>query len=89
MMIWSISKEKEKIDPISLVPAIFGKCTHIMTKKAAANLRSHKPYDYAIDINDGERLLLGPCCALSNKKLQVLQDWFKEMLKIGTIRSSK
>jgi hypothetical protein len=89
MVIGSISTKEDNIDPISLVPAKFRKWVHIMTKEAAATLPEHKPYDHAIDIKDCETPPWGPCYALSEKELEVLRDWLKDMLETGKIRRSK
>jgi hypothetical protein len=59
-----------------------------MTKEAAAKLPEHKPYEYAIDIKDGETPPWVPCYALSEKELEVLRDWLKDMLETSKIRHS-
>jgi hypothetical protein len=74
MVIGSISRQEDKIIPISLVPAKFRKWAHIMTKEAAAKLPQHKPYVHAIDIKGSETPPWRPCYPLSEKDLQVLRD---------------
>jgi hypothetical protein len=60
-----------------------------MTKEAAAQLPEHQPYNHAIDIKDSERQPYGPYYTLSEKELDVLRDWLKDMLERGKIRHSK
>jgi DNA-binding PadR family transcriptional regulator len=60
-----------------------------MSKEAAKRLLGHKPYDHAIDLNQGENRPWGRCYALSEKQLEVLREWLKEMLETGKIRRSK
>jgi hypothetical protein len=62
---------------------------HIMSKKAAKRLPEHTPYDYAIDLKTAETPPWGPCYPLSEKELEVLREWLKEMLETGKIRRSK
>jgi hypothetical protein len=50
----SIAAEDNNTDPIELVPQIFRKWVHIVTKEAAQKLSENKPYDHAIDIKEGE-----------------------------------
>jgi hypothetical protein len=81
--------KEDNIDPVSLVLAKLRKWAHIMTKDAPAKLQEHKPYDHAIDIKDGATPPWGPCYALSEKELEVLRNWLKDMLEICKIRRSK
>jgi hypothetical protein len=89
MVIGSISTKEDNIDPISLVPAKFRKWAHIMMKEVAAKLPVHKLYNHAIDIKDGETPPWGACYALSEKELELLRDWLKDILQTGKIRHSK
>jgi hypothetical protein len=57
-----------------------------MSKQAANCLPEHTPYEHAIDLKTGETPLLGPYYALSEKGLEVLTDWLKEMRETGNIR---
>jgi hypothetical protein len=52
-------------------------------------LPNHKPYDYAIDLKDSEKLLWRPIYPLNEIELHVLQDYVKEMLELGNICLSK
>jgi hypothetical protein len=58
----------------------FRKWINIITKEAADRLPEHKPYDYAIDIKEGETPPWGPVYALNEVELQTLREWLKEML---------
>jgi hypothetical protein len=48
-----------------------------MTKEAAQQLSENNPYDWAIDVKDGETLPWRPYYALSEKKLEVQWDWLQ------------
>jgi hypothetical protein len=89
LMIRSISSNTSNDDPLSLDPERFMKWTNIMTKEAVQRLPTHKPYDHAIDLKDGETPPWGPVYALSATELEVLREWLKEMLDTGKIRRSK
>ena len=56
-----------------------------MTKEAARKLPAHKPYDHAIDIKDGHDTSMGTGLCLSEKELETLREWLKEMLETGKI----
>jgi hypothetical protein len=60
-----------------------------MTKEAADRLPEHKPYDYAIDLKEGETPPWGPVYALNEVELEILREWLKEILWMGKIRPSK
>jgi hypothetical protein len=89
MVIRSISTSDEIVNPISSVPAKFRKWAYIMTKEAGQRLPERKPYDHAMNVNDGEMPLWGPCYTLSEKELEVLRNWLKKMLETGNIQRSK
>jgi hypothetical protein len=63
--------------------------TDIMTTEAAQRLPSHKPYDHAIDLQDGQHPPWGPVYPLSETELEVLRNWLKDMMATGKIRKSK
>jgi hypothetical protein len=60
-----------------------------MMKEVAAKSPEYTPYDHMIDITDCKILPWGLCYALTEKELEVLHDWVKDMLETGKIRSSK
>jgi hypothetical protein len=60
-----------------------------MSKEAEKHLPEHTTYDHAIDLKQGETPPWGPCYPLSEKELEVLREWHKEMLETGKIRQSK
>jgi hypothetical protein len=57
-----------------------------MIIEIARKLPNHKPYNYAINTTDGEISPLGPLYALSEKELEILREWLKEMLETCKIR---
>jgi hypothetical protein len=88
LVIGSISSNDDD-NALSLVPSKFKKCTDIMTTEAAQRLPSHKPYDHAIDVQDGQHPPWGPVYPLSETELEVLRNWLKDMMATGKIRKSK
>jgi hypothetical protein len=62
---------------------------NIITKEAANKLPKHKPYDYAINLKEGETPPWGPVYSLNKVELETLREWLKEMLRTGKIRPSK
>jgi hypothetical protein len=60
-----------------------------MTTGTAQRLPSHKPYNEAIDLYDGQRPPWEPVYPLSETELDVLRNWLKEMIATGKIRKSK
>jgi hypothetical protein len=89
MVIGLISTSDEKVDPNSLVPAKFRQWADIMIKEAAQWLRERKLYNHVIDVKDRETPPWGPFYVLSEKELEVLRDWLKEMLETSKIQQSK
>jgi hypothetical protein len=71
------------------VPEKFRKWINIMTKEAADRLPEYKPYDYAIDLKEGETPPWGLVYALNKVELQMLREWLKEILWMGKIKPSK
>jgi hypothetical protein len=60
-----------------------------MSKEAAKCVPEHKSYDLARDLKQDRNPHPGPRYAVSDKELQVLGEWLKEMLKTGKIWGSK
>jgi hypothetical protein len=89
LVVGSISNTELDCNPLDSVPDKFKKWTHIMSKEAAKRLPDRTPYDPDKDLTTGETPPCGPCYALSEKELEVLREWFKEMLETGKIRRSK
>jgi hypothetical protein len=71
LVIGSISSN-DNDNALSLVPSKFKKWTDIITTEAAQCLPSHKPYDHAIDLQDGQHPPWGPVYPLSETELEVL-----------------
>jgi hypothetical protein len=89
IVVGSLATTESNNDPLDSVSNKFIKWTHIMSKEAAIRLPGHKPYNHAIDLKQGENPSWGPCFALSEKELEVLQEWLKQTLETGKIRWSK
>jgi hypothetical protein len=70
------------------IPAEFRQYLGIMSKEAADKLPEHRPYDCKIDLKEGSTAPWGPIYPLSEKELQVLREWLKEMEKTGKIQRS-
>jgi hypothetical protein len=84
------SQPRDKLEEaVKLVPQKFRDFISIMSQEAAEALPEHKPYNHAIDPNEAEQPPWGPVYALSEKELEVLSEWLKEMLRPGKIRRSK
>jgi hypothetical protein len=89
LVVGSISTTELDNNTLNSVPEKFKKWTHIMFKEAAKCLPEYVLYDHTIDLNIVETPPWGPCYALSEKELEVLREWFKDMLENDTIRPSK
>jgi hypothetical protein len=89
LVVDSISTTELVCNPLDSVPAKFKKWTHIVSKEAAKCLLEYMPYDHAIELKTGATPCCGPCYTLSEKQLDVLREWVKEMLETGKIRGSK
>ena len=74
---------------INQVPEVFQKFIPIMTTEAAMELPNYGPYDYAIDLKDGETPPWGPIYALNEVELEELRNWLKKMTDMGAVRESK
>jgi hypothetical protein len=86
LVVTLISTTKLESNPLESVPNKFKKWTHIIFQGAAKRLPEYTPYDHAIDVKTGETPPWRPCYALSEKELEVLREWLKEMLETGKIR---
>jgi hypothetical protein len=86
----SAATTKEELsDALELVPKKFRKWINIITKEAADRIPEYKPYDYVINLKEGESPPWGPVYALNKVELETLREWVKEMLWMGKIRPSK
>ena len=72
-------------NPLDLVTKQFRQFLDIMGKEAANALPEHSAYNYEIQSKEGEKPTWGLICPLSEKELEVLQEYLKEMLKTGKI----
>jgi len=79
---------EEEPDPLAAVSKEFREYLCIMGTEAAEALSEYKSYDCKIDLNAGEIAPWGPIYPLSEKELETLRDWLKEMLRIGKIQHS-
>ena len=79
---------EQEIDPLDRVPGEFCGYLAIMGKEAAEALPEHRSYDCKIALKDGETAPWGPIYPLSEKELETLREWLKEMLRTGKIRRS-
>jgi len=75
-------------DPLEAVPEEFREYLGIMGTEAAETLPEHKSYDCKIDLKTDENAPWGPIYPLSEKELETLREWLKEMLRTGKIRRS-
>jgi hypothetical protein len=89
LVVGSFPTTESNNNPLDSVPEKFRKWKHTLSKAAAKRLPEHTPYDYAIDLKQGETPPWRPCYALSENELEVPREWFKEMLETGKIRRSK
>ena len=75
-------------DPRNQIPKEFRGYLDIMSQEAAEALPAHRSYDCKIDLKEGETAPWGPIYPLSEKELQTLREWLKEMLQTGKIQRS-
>jgi len=75
-------------DPLEAVPEEFREYLGIMGMEAAEALPEQKRYDCKINLKTGETAPWGPIYPLSEKELETLREWLKEMLRTGKIRRS-
>jgi hypothetical protein len=61
----------------------------VFEKKYADILPEHRPYDCAIDLQDGAQLPFGPIYNVSQNELLALKDYIKENLAKNFIRHSR
>jgi len=73
---------------LDLVPEEFRQFLNIMGKEAADALPEHSAYDHEIRLKEREKPPWGPIYPLSEKELEALREYLKEMLKTGKIRRS-
>jgi len=74
--------------PQDQVPKEFRGYLDIMSQEASEALPEYRPYDWKIDLKEGEAAPWGPIYPLSESELQTLREWLKEMLRMGKIRRS-
>ena len=61
----------------------------MFSMQKAKILPEHRPYDLAIQIEEGKTPPLGPIYSLSALELETLQEFLEENTKTGIIRTSK
>jgi hypothetical protein len=85
----SVNLDSAKINRTTIIPETFQQYVKVLGKELADKLPDHKPYDYAIDLKDGEQPPWGLMYPLNETELQALWDYLKEMLELGKICPSK
>jgi len=77
---------KETANPLYRVSEEFREYLGVMSRETAEALPEHKRYDCRIELKKGGVAPWGPIYHLSEKELEALREWLKEMLKNGKIR---
>jgi hypothetical protein len=85
----SVNPDAAEVDSVTIIPETFQQYVNVLGKELADKLPDHKPYNHTIDPKDGEQPPWEPMYPLNETELQVLQDYFKEMLELGKICPSK
>jgi hypothetical protein len=78
-----------EMDWVERIPWQYRDFQTIYNSETANTLPTHRSYDHAIALKDGDQPPRGPIYALSEKELSVLKDYLKKMLDSGKIRPSK
>jgi hypothetical protein len=89
LIVGSTSTSELDCNPLNSIPDKFEKWIHIMSKEAAKCVPECAPYYYAIALTTCIPSWWVPCYALSERELEVLRVWLKEMLQTSKIRWSK
>jgi len=76
---------KEAANPLDKVPEKFREYLGVMSRETTEALPEHKSYNCRIELKEGEVAPWGPIYPLSEKELEALREWLKEMLKNGKI----
>ena len=85
----NIASIQTKIDAaIAAAPEKFREFLPIMSEEAAMRMPDHQPWDYKIDLKEGETPPHGPLFAMSGRELDALKPWLKKMPNSGRIRKS-
>ena len=74
---------------MSALPKQYKSYQHIFEKKNANILPQNRPYDCAIDIEDGAQVPFRPIYNLFQDELATLKEYIDENLVKGFIRHSK
>jgi hypothetical protein len=85
----SVNPDLAEVDPTTIIPEKFKQYVKVLGKELADKLPDHKPYNHVIDLKHGEQPPWGPMYPLNETELEALQDYLKEMLKLGKIHPSK
>lgn len=70
------------------VPVEYHDFADVFSKQVADDLPPHRPYDHAIDLEEGTTPPHGPVYSMSELELKSLREYLEEMLGKGYIRSS-
>jgi hypothetical protein len=70
----AVTTTKELSGMLEQVPEKLQKCINIITKEAADKLAEHKPYDYTINLKEGETPPWGLVYALNDVELEILRE---------------
>ena len=76
-------------DNMENIPREYEKYFHLFSEKTAAKLPPHQNFDHAINITEGKQPPFGPIYSLSQKELEVLQEYLDRMIAQGKIQPSK
>jgi hypothetical protein len=68
----TVNPDPAEVDPTTIVPETFKQYVKVLGKELADKLPDHKPYNYAIDLKDGEQPPWGPMSPLNEMELQTL-----------------
>jgi hypothetical protein len=56
----SVNPDPAELDPTTIIPETFQQYIKVLGKELADKLPNHKPYDHAIDLQDGKQPPWGP-----------------------------
>lgn len=80
---------KENATSTLVIPEQYEEFKDVFEKKNADMLPEHRPYDCAIDLQEGTHPPFGPIYNLSQDELSALKDYIEENLAKNFIRHSK
>jgi hypothetical protein len=82
-----IASEEEAVkNPLQGLPSIYHKFSKVFGEEEFKVLPPHRPYDLAIDLQEGAKLHHGPLYSMTELESQTLKKWIEEELATGKIR---